>query len=602
MSVINTLKPLSLLFISSCFIMFGHGLSGLLIPIRLTSESQALSMIGFILSMFSVGFLLGAILCKRILKHIGIIRTFAMCGGVCSTSILVMGITDELLVWAFCRALLGFGIACATASLDTWFNSVAIETNRGKIMAINQVVVLTAITLGQFGLLIAEPTEVTLFIVCGLVFSLSIIPVVFISKFEPEIERTESLSFKSLYLMSPLGFVTSFVCGLLYSTALNLFPIYFDASGIRGFELSLYMGVATIGAVLFQLPMGYLSDYFGRRGTILLGCVSLLVSSYFLPLAIEADIQVVSLCLIGVIMGMIACFYPLSISESFDKSTTNQMVSVLSTLLCVYGLGSIIGPYSVSLWMEHIGPKAIFNFVWLIVGLLFIFTIYRILMRPSLPKEEQEQFVIHIPNTGAEELDPRTASTDHSMIVDEAMAEVERLALQSPNSAIAFIRSMTSKHPEWAVIIAGRAVSIESIDMVTLFRAITMTNPDLSLDIVKNISEATSQEIDAFVEWLIEKNPENCVSLLATISESIHHEVEPMIEIIAGQSPELLHEFSQQFAENVVESASNTRLADKAEGSNNDELEELISSISRAAPEKLDEIQYLLSYYQKKLM
>ncbi|WP_165313545.1 MFS transporter [Vibrio ziniensis] len=598
MSVIYTLKPLSLLFISSCFIMFGHGLSGLLIPVRLTADSQEISIIGFILSMFSVGFLLGAIVCKKILKNIGIIRTFAFCGGICSASILIMGITEDLWVWSLCRAILGFGIACATASLDTWFNSVAIESNRGKIMAINQVFVLTAITLGQFGLVIAEPTEVTLFIICGLVFSLSIIPVVFISKFEPEIEKNESLTFKALYFMSPLGFVTCFVCGLLYSTALNLFPIYFDAAGIQGFRLSLFMGMATIGAVLFQMPMGYFSDSFGRKGAVVLSCISLLVSSYFLPISIESNIEVLSLCIIAVVMGMIACLYPLSISEVFDKTATSQMVSVLSTLLCVYGLGAIIGPYSVSLWMEYSGPKAIFSFVWLMIGLLLIFTLYRIQVRPSLPKEKQEQFVVHIPNIGAEELDPRTVLTEHSIIVDEIMDQMERLALGSPNSAIAFIRSITTKHPEWAVVVAGRAASIESIDTVTLFRAITITNPELSLDIVRNISNSTPEEIETFVEWLIEKKPENCVGLLATISESIQYDAEPIIDIIMEKSPDLLGEFSQQLAKNMFETASNIRQADKQEGSDNYDFKELIASISRAAPEQLDEIHNLLAKYK----
>lgn len=108
------------------------------------------------------------------------------------------------------RAVMGFCIACATATLDTWFNSVSTESNRGKILAVNQVVILSAITLGQFGLALAPPSETTLFILCGVLFSISVSPVVFVSHFEPQIEQTESIPLREIYTLSPLGFMTCF--------------------------------------------------------------------------------------------------------------------------------------------------------------------------------------------------------------------------------------------------------------------------------------------------------------------------------------------------------------------------------------------------------
>lgn len=242
MSLTATLRPLSLLFISSFLLMSSHGLSSILLPIKLASEQVGVQSIGFILSMYSVGFLFGAILGKRVLRQIGLVRTFAMCGSLGASAILVMGLSTDIWLWSLMRAVMGFCIACATATLDTWFSSVSSESNRGKILAINQVVILSAITLGQFGLAIAPPSETTLFILCGILFSLSVSPVVFVSHFEPEIEQSEPVALKALYLLSPLGVMTCFACGILYSTTANMLPVYADGRGIQGLKLSIFMG------------------------------------------------------------------------------------------------------------------------------------------------------------------------------------------------------------------------------------------------------------------------------------------------------------------------------------------------------------------------
>ncbi|MCF7507079.1 MULTISPECIES: hypothetical protein [Vibrio] len=95
MSLTTTQRALSLLFISSFLLMSSHGLRSILIPVKLTSEQVGVQSIGFILSMYSVGFLLGTIIGNRVLRQIGLVRTFAMCGGLGASAILVMGLSTD---------------------------------------------------------------------------------------------------------------------------------------------------------------------------------------------------------------------------------------------------------------------------------------------------------------------------------------------------------------------------------------------------------------------------------------------------------------------------------------------------------------------------
>ncbi|NOI79450.1 MFS transporter [Vibrio tubiashii] len=594
MTLTATLRPLTLLFISSFLLMSSHGLSGILLPVKLADEQVGVQSIGFVLSMYSVGFLLGAIIGKRVLRQIGLVRTFAMCGSLGASAILIMGLSSEVWLWAIMRAVMGFCIACATATLDTWFNSVSTESNRGKILAVNQVVILSAITLGQFGLALAPPSETTLFILCGVLFSISVSPVVFVSHFEPQIEQTESIPLKEIYTLSPLGFMTCFVCGILYSTIANMLPVYADGQGITGFQLSVFMGAATAGGILLQLPMGYLSDKFERRKVILSGCFVLAIVSFALPVSMQYQWQVTPLILVALTMGLIACLYPLSISETFDRALKAQLVPVLSGLLCIYAIGSVIGPYSAALIMERFNGSALFGFLIFVDLGLIVFTIYRMSVRQALPVEEQESFVMHTPASIHEELDPRTEYQDYSLYVDEVWEQVESLAKDHPSKAIALIRGLSNKNPEWAASLAEKAAQLDNIDTVVLFRSLTLTNPDFSIEIAKKLAESEHEQVDEIVEWLIEKEPENTMQILVTISDAMEEQPNNLVETLAEQSPEKLAEFSQELVANMVETNQNLRLADREESDINESVEEFISTIAESAPEQVEEITQLV--------
>lgn len=594
MTLTATLRPLTLLFISSFLLMSSHGLSGILLPVKLADEQVGVQSIGFVLSMYSVGFLLGAIIGKRVLRQIGLVRTFAMCGSLGASAILIMGLSSEIWLWAIMRAVMGFCIACATATLDTWFNSVSTESNRGKILAVNQVVILSAITLGQFGLALAPPSETTLFILCGVLFSISVSPVVFVSHFEPQIEQTESIPLREIYTLSPLGFMTCFVCGILYSTIANMLPVYADGQGITGFQLSVFMGAATAGGILLQLPMGYLSDKFERRKVILSGCFVLAIVSFALPVSMQYQWQLAPLILVALTMGLIACLYPLSISETFDRALKAQLVPVLSGLLCIYAIGSVIGPYTAALIMERFNGSALFGFLIFVDLGLIVFTIYRMSVRQALPVEEQESFVMHTPASIHEELDPRTEYQDYSLYVDEAWEQVESLAKDHPSKAIALIRGLSNKNPEWAASLAEKAAQLDNIDTVVLFRSLTLTNPDLSIEIAKKLAESEHEQVDEIVEWLIEKEPENTMQILVAISDAMEEQPNNLVETLAEQSPEKLAEFSQEMVANMVETNQNLRLADREESDINESVEEFISTIAESAPEQVEEITQLV--------
>lgn len=225
---------------------------------------------------------------------------------------------------------------------------------------------------------------------------------------------------------------------------------------------------------------------------------------------------------------------------------------------------------------------------------LIAFTIYRMSVRQALPVEEQESFVMHTPASIHEELDPRTEYQDYSLYVDEVWEQVESLAKDHPSKAIALIRGLSNKNPEWAASLAEKAAQLDNIDTVVLFRSLTLTNPDFSIEIAKKLAESEHEQVDEIVEWLIEKEPENTMQILVTISDAMEEQPNNLVETLAEQSPEKLAEFSQELVANMVETNQNLRLADREESDINESVEEFITTIAESAPEQVEEITQLV--------
>ncbi|WP_413698898.1 MFS transporter [Psychromonas sp. KJ10-10] len=467
--MIVTLRPLALLLASGFLLMLGYGLSNILIPVRMQHDGINLNNIGIVLSMLSVGFLIGAYYSRTLLQRVGHIRIFAMCGSLTAVAILVSGLYPEPMILATMRALTGFCIACTNATLDSWLSHSANEKNRGRILSINQMMIMSALFSGQFLLNIAPIDSNILFVICGILFSLSITPIVISRQKGPQIESSQSMSLITIFKLSPLGVVSRFYCGILYAGLLNLLPIFASKNGITDLDLSIFMGAAISGAILLQFPIAYFSDHFDRRKVMLWMVSTLIILSFFVPFLMNMDLFKMTLITIAIITGLVACLYPMSMSETFDTVLKEQILSAMSSLLLIYALGTIIGPYFASIVMESFGSQALFGFINLVAFTLLIYIILYMKKHKSLPLDEQDSFIMQTPSGVVSELDPRThyneAQFEHTAEVEVAI----NLASKNPSVAVNMAKALILKHPDKASNLVVALSTIESIDITKLY-------------------------------------------------------------------------------------------------------------------------------------
>ncbi|MBA6390516.1 MFS transporter [Colwellia sp. BRX10-3] len=466
------------LFLSCFILLLGIGLINVLLPVRMNLDGLSTESIGIVLSLYYVGLLIGALYSTSLIKRAGHIRMFAGCVSLGAVSILICSLYSEAVLWGSMRIVMGFCIACAFTAMESWLSDSSSKETRGQVLAIYNAVVLAGLFGGQFFINVANPQDNMLFVIAGILMCIAVIPVVLSRHIGPVIEEFSSMPLRLLYKRSPLGVVSCLMSGILYSAVFSLLPVFAKDYDITGFQLSLYMAAAIFGAFILQFPVGFLSDRFDRR-TVLF--VLLLISAsagiavtILAPLGITWAVFLAT----GITCGIIACTYPLSISEALDKLRQSEMVSAMSSMILAFALGGVLGPYSASLVMDKFGGGALFYFLAFIQLLLACFVIYRMTVRAALPIEEQENFVMQgSVISSAVELDPRT---EYNEPQHRPRAEVETtlmVAETDPALAVELSLAIAKVNAQRGIAVAEALAILPNINVLKMYQTMSEIIP-----------------------------------------------------------------------------------------------------------------------------
>ena len=168
---------ISSLLLGIGILLFGNGLQGTLLALRGIDEGFTETSIGFIMSMYFIGFVVGTFMCPPIIGRVGHIRTFAAMAAICASSMVLIGLWVDPWIWAVMRFILGICIVGIFMVTESWLNTQATNDNRGQIFSIYILVNLVFLAAGQFLILAGDINSMELFAISAALFSISLVPV-----------------------------------------------------------------------------------------------------------------------------------------------------------------------------------------------------------------------------------------------------------------------------------------------------------------------------------------------------------------------------------------------------------------------------------------
>jgi len=594
-----TLLSLFALFLSGFAIMLGHGLINILLPTRLSFERVSTDNIGLIMSMFSVGLLLGGIYTRRLIIRVGHIRVYASSAALAAISILTCYLWLNEWLWAMMRILMGFCVAAINVVADGWLSERATSDTRARILATNQIVLLLAMFLGSFMINLAPIDQATLYILAGVLLCGGVIPIAMSSASVPDIDNSPPMPLAKLFKVSPVGVISVLICGMLLSSLLSMLAVYAQARSITGVHLSLLVGAAIIGGVILQYPIGYLADRFERRKVMLYIILVSMVCSLAIPFVIDRQLFALVLLLVSLSSGIISSLYPMGIAETFDRLQQNEMGLAIGAMIILYASGGIIGPYAIGLVMEHIGVNYFFTSMAIIQLLFALFILYRSRVRRSIPTDQQETFVAQgAAGWVSTELDPRIEYTDAPSLSPAAQTALE-FAVIDPTLALEMVSLVAKASPDQAIEVAGALAGVEGIDVSQLYQRINREVPQQQHELLQTIITEQPDSSAALVNVVFEEACSSDIAQLAATMTEVAPEqgleiIEAATDAVIEENPEVIVDIAEGYLNNVTESWEDMRYADRLADDGEQSISDMVSMIAEKAPEQMADVSAVI--------
>jgi MFS family permease len=400
----------ALIFATSA-VQLANGFFGTLISLRVAIEDFEAITAGLVLSSYFAGFTLGALRTGRIIERVGHIRAYAAFAGMAVAATAAMPLLIKPLSWMILRAVIGFGCAGVFITTESWLNAKAQPEERGRVFSLYMLGTFVALAVGQLLISRADIETAAPFAVIVALFAVALVIVSTTRAEPPRATPAAALPYSQLIRTVPIAVVGCVLSGLVSGTFYALVPAWMQGEGIERATIALFMLVAVLGGLAFQIPVGRLSDRFDRR--VVLAALGLGFSVTAVALVLLPHTLPVVLPAAALLGGFMSTLYPVCVAYAHDSMPADRVVAVSGGLVLLSGLGSIVGPLIGTSLIARFNIDGVFYFMAAATLLLAFLAVGRSFATPS-PQHLKRPFDILAPQAAALAHDPFGSSDPFS--------------------------------------------------------------------------------------------------------------------------------------------------------------------------------------------
>jgi MFS family permease len=206
--------------------------------------------------------------------------------------------------------------------------------------------------------------------------------------------------------------------GSVFAAQFGMAAVYATEAGLSIGQIPIFTAAFYVGALLFQYPVGWLSDRFDRRVLVALSAlIAGLASLMGMIFGGNFYVLVAAAFLIG---GLSNPLYSLLIAYTNDFLEHEDMAAASAGLLFVNGVGAIAGPVIIGYAMQVMGPPGYFVLLALVLLALTGYAIYRMTQRPAPSSDDTIAYHGMMPTAS-----PVTVEIASEWAIETAEAEAE---------------------------------------------------------------------------------------------------------------------------------------------------------------------------------
>ena len=298
--------------------------------------------------------LLVAPLAPRLIGWLGTTRVMGL--GIAGMALALFLLTLFPSVWAWfpIRFFLGLAAELVFTGGDIWINQLASDRTRGRLIGIYGMFLHGGFALGPAAIAVLGSDDWSVLYLGVVVILSGLIPLYWSRGLAPAIEGRPRARLLHFLRVAPTLMVAGLMFGLVDSATLALLPVYGLELGLDEETAALLLTMFVLGAVLGQLPVGWLADHFERRRLIAWCGVVTMLTIALVPVVIES---LAATWAVMLVMGMsLGSFYVIAMAMIGHRFQGADLVGINASFVFLWGLGTVVGPFISGSAMETFGP------------------------------------------------------------------------------------------------------------------------------------------------------------------------------------------------------------------------------------------------------
>ncbi|UQD51193.1 MFS transporter [Bacillus methanolicus] len=355
---------------------FSQGMLLPLIAIIFEKDGISSSFNGIHASALYIGILFASPLMEAPLRKFGFKPIILFGGLAVAVSLGLFPVWKSFWFWFILRLLIGIGDHMLHFGTQTWITTFSPENKRGRNISLYGLFFGLGFAAGPVMTRFIEINESLPFVISAAISLVAWFTILLLKNEYPE-QGLETNSFfgtmkrfGQVWIYAWAALLPPFGYGFLEASLNGNFPVYALRTGIDINAVSFILPAFAIGGIVFQLPLGILSDKYGRKNILISIMLSGFICFTAAGLLKESAIGlVVCFFLAGMLVGS-----TFSLGISYMADLLPKQLLPAGNLMCgiFFSFGSISGPFIGGLVIEYLKGASFFYVISFMLLLIFI--------------------------------------------------------------------------------------------------------------------------------------------------------------------------------------------------------------------------------------
>lgn len=344
----------------------GLSLSMALLAVRLATAGYSARAIGLNPAAGGLATLAIATSVPRLARWLGVQTLLFMALLAAILSLGAFAIYENYWAWLLIRGIFGAALTVLFVLSEFWINTVAPPNRRGIILGLYTTSLAAGFATGPTILAVTGTKGLPPFLAAIALFMIAAVPVALVGGQAPHIEQQTKTSLRGFLTAAPAATLAALIYGAIETAAMGLLPVYALRNGMTAETGALLVSLFALGNVIFQIPMGLLSDRVDRRRLLRITATAGLLGALVLSFGLGGNFLLFAILLV-IWGGGVGSLYAIGLAHLGSRYQGAELAGANAAYIMLYSVGMLAGPPLLGIGLD-LAPSGLFLAIALLLA------------------------------------------------------------------------------------------------------------------------------------------------------------------------------------------------------------------------------------------